>query len=208
MQRVLRRLILAALFSTACACAQILVIPQVADGGNWRSTIVVSNTTTLDINGILLSFFKDVGGGVTAPWSPTFLEGAFSGSVPAGSSVFLHTPGTGPLTQGWAQVIATAGLTAYVIYTYSSGGHDQDSTAPAVSSASRILVPFDNTIPAGKLKGLTTALAVVNPNPIAETISVNLEIAGSGSTGTALMLPASGQMAFVMASQFPATAGK
>jgi hypothetical protein len=192
----------------ACACAQILVIPQVADGGGWRSTIVLTDTTTLDIDGISLTFFKDIGGGVTAPWSPTFLEGNFSGSVPAGSSVFLHTPGTGALTQGWAQLIASAGLTAYVIYTYSSGGHDQDSTAPAVSSASRILVPFDNTIPANRLKGLTTALAVVNPNPIAETVLVNLEIAGTGSTGTALNLPANGQMAFVMASQFPATAGK
>ena len=193
----------------ACASAQILVIPQVADGGGWRSTIVLTNTTAVDINGVLLTFYKDIGSaGATAAWSPTFLEGSFSGTVPAGSSVFLHTPGTGPLSQGWAQVIASAGVTAYVIYTYSSNGHDQDSTAPAVSSATRILVPFDNTLPAGKLKSLTTALALVNPSPIPLTVSVNLEIAGTGSTATALNLPANGQMAFTMTSQFPATAGK
>jgi hypothetical protein len=208
MQTVLRKLIFTALFSMACACAQILVIPQVADGGGWRSTIVLNDTTALDINGISLTFFKDIGGGVTVPWTPTFLEGSFSGSVPAGSSVFLHTPGIGPLTQGWAQLIGGSGLTAYVIYTYSANGHDQDSTAPAVSSATRILVPFDNTIPTGKLKSLATAIAVVNPNPIPLTISVNLEIAGTGSAGTALNLPPNGQMAFVMADQFTATAGK
>lgn len=208
MQTVLRKLIFAALFWVACASAQILVIPQVADGGGWRSTIVITNTTGVDINGILLSFFKDIGSGATAAWNPNFLEGSFSGSVRAGSSVFLHTPGTGALSQGWAQLIASAGVTAYVIYTYSSNGHDQDSTAPAVSSATRILVPFDNTKPAGKLTSLATAIAVVNPNPIPLTISVNLEIGGTGTAATALNLPANGQMAFVMGTQFPGTAGK
>jgi hypothetical protein len=208
MQSILRKFILTASFSAACICAQVQVIPQVADGAGWRSTIILTNTTAQDINGVSLTFNKDIGGGATAPWSPTFLEGSFSGSVPAGSAVFLHTPGTGALSQGWAQLIASSGLTAYVIYTYSSGGHDQDSTAPAVSSATRVLVPFDNTIPAGSLKSLSTALAVVNPSPIPLTISVNLEIAGTGSTATALTLPANGQMAFVMASQFPTTAGQ
>ena len=94
MQSILRKLILTASFSAACLCAQVQVIPQVADGAGWRSTIVLTNTTSQNINGVSLTFNKDIGAGATAPWSPTFLEGSFSGSVPAGSSVFLHTPGT------------------------------------------------------------------------------------------------------------------
>jgi hypothetical protein len=205
MQTILRNLILTALFSMACACAQLLVIPQVADGGGWKSTLVLTNTTAVAINQFSLTFLKDVPGvpGATGPWSPTFVEGSLPNSIPAGSSVFLHTPGTGALAQGWAQVQATAGVEAYVIYTYTAGGRDQDATAPAVSSAPRILVPFDNT------NGLVTALAVVNPNPLPLTIAVNFKLSGAAGTlvpGNQIQLPSNGQVAFLLPSQTPGTA--
>ena len=204
MQSILRKLILTASFSVACICAQVQVIPQVADGAGWRSTIVLTNTTSQNINGVSLTFLKDVSGppGQTGPWSPTFLEGSFSGSLPAGSSMFLHTPGTGALTQGWAQVLATAGVQAYVIYTYTANGRDQDATAPAVSSASRILVPFDNT------NGLVTALAVVNANAFPLTIASNFRVSGTVVQGTQLVLPSNGQVAILLSKEFSGTAGK
>jgi hypothetical protein len=203
---ILRNLILTALFSMACACAQLLVIPQVADGGGWRSTLVLTNTTAVAVNGVTLTFLKDITPGVpgqTGPWSPTFTEGSLPSSIPAGSSIFLHTPGTGALAQGWAQVQATAGVEAYVIYTYTANGRDQDATAPAVSSAPRILVPFDNT------NGLVTALAVVNPNAQPLTIAVNFKLSGAAGTlvpGNQIQLPSNGQVAFLLATQTPGTA--
>jgi hypothetical protein len=206
MQTVLRNLFLTALFSMACACAQLLVIPQVADGGGWRSTLVLTNSTAVAINGVTLTFLKDIVPGVpgqTGPWSPTFVEGSLPSSIPAGSSIFLHTPGTGALAQGWVQVQSTAGVQAYVIYTYTANGRDQDATAPAVSSAPRILVPFDNT------NGLVTALAVVNPNPLPLTIAVNFKLSGAAGTlvpGNQIQLPSNGQVAFLLATQTPGTA--
>jgi hypothetical protein len=210
MRTILRYLILSVLVSMPGLWAQ-QVIPQVADGGGWRSTVVLTNTTLLDIHNASLTFLKDIPGpviGETGPWSPTFLEGSFSGDLLAGSSLYLHTSGAGPLTQGWAQLISSPGVTAYVIYTQNVSGHDQDATAPAVSGASRILVPFDNTMPAGAAKSLVTALAVVNPNTFPLKISVNLKLSGQGTgiQGTAISLPADGQVAFVMPTQFPATA--
>jgi hypothetical protein len=204
MQTILRNLTLTALFSTVCVCAQEEVIPQVADGGGWRSTVVLTNTTAAALNGVTLTFLKDVSGppGQTAPWSPTFLEGNLPSSIAAGSSVFLHTPGTGTLTQGWAQVLATAGLEAYVIYTFTTNGRDQDATAPAVSGASRILVPFDNT------NGLVTALAVVNANAFPLTIASNFRISGTVVQGTQLELPSNGQVAIVLPAQFTGTKDK
>jgi hypothetical protein len=206
MRTILRNLILSVLVSMPCVWAQ-LVIPQVADGGGWRSTVVLTNTTLLEIKNISLTFLKDIPGtsvGETGPWSPNFLEGSFSGDLLPGSSQYLHTSGTGPLTQGWAQLAASPGVVAYVIYTQNVGGHDQDATAPAVSSASRIMVPFDNTMPAGAAKSLVTALAVVNPNPFPLTISANFQLDGqaTGIQGTPISLPAEGQIAFVMPSQF------
>jgi hypothetical protein len=209
MQTILRNLTLTALFSMACVCAQQLVIPQVADGGGWKSTLVLTNTTAVAVNGVTLTFLKDIIPGVpgqTGPWSPTFVEGSLPSSIPAGSSIFLHTPGTGALAQGWAQVQATAGVEAYVIYTYTANGRDQDATAPAVSSASRILVPFDNS------NGLVTALAVVNPNALPLTIASNFKLSpsppGTVVQGTQITLPSNGQVAFLLKDQFPGTKGQ
>jgi hypothetical protein len=209
MQTILRNLILTALFSMACVFAQIQVIPQIADGGGWRSVLVLTNTTATTQN-VSLLFYLDTTAGATETWIPFFLEGLPT-SINAASSVFLHTAGTRAVTsQGWAQLIASPGVVAYVIYTYSTNGRDQDATAPAVSSASRILVPFDNTVPADNTKPLVTALAVVNPNAEPLTIAANFKLSGTGTVvqGTPLVLPANGQVAILLPAQFPGTAGK
>jgi hypothetical protein len=61
--------------------------------------------------------------------------------------MYLHTLGTAAsLSQGWAMVNADAGIVAYAIFTFRSPGHqDQDGTALAAASTTRILVPFDNS---------------------------------------------------------------
>jgi|SRR5579872_3612489 len=205
MKTTLRTLILTVPLALTCANAQ-QVIPQVADGGGWRSTLVLTNTTS-SATIASLSFFQDTSGGATQAWTPTFLEGGSPSALnlAAGSTLFLHTPGTaGAVSQGWAELTAIPGVEGYVIYTYRSAGHaDQDATAPAVSATNRILVPFDNT------SGLVMALAVVNPNPIAESISVTFRTSGGAvSQGSLPSLPANGQLAFLMGDQFPATKGQ
>ena len=205
MQTVLRSLIVTALFSLASVCAQESVVSQFADGGDWSSTLVATNTTTSDTVASL-TFYKDTAGGATEPWTPSFLEGGNTQAlaIPAGSSVFLHTPGTAAaVSQGWAGV-AGQGVVAYVIYTHAPKGQaKQDATAPAVTPASRILVPFDNT------NKLVTALAIVNPNPTPLSISVNFKTTGgSVTTDTVSNLPPLGQIAILMPDQFPETANK
>lgn len=185
------------------ALAQVQVIPQVADGAGWSTTIVLSNKTTTDQN-LTLNFHQAIPNtnGTTTAWTPPFLEGVSLPNITlaAGSSLFLHTPGTsGTLTQGWGELNAPAGVTGYAIFT-SIG---QDGTAPAVPAASRILVPFDNT------SGLVTSIAVVNPNAGAETIQVNIKASdGSTSTGSLPQVPGSGHRAFALPDQFPETRGK
>lgn len=185
------------------ALAEVQIIPQVADGGGWSTTIVLSNKTTTSQN-VTLNFHRALpeANGTTEPWTPPFLENV---SLPtltlaAGSSLFLHTPGTsGTLSQGWAELNAAAGVAGYAIFT----SQGQDATAPAVSAASRILVPFDNT------SGLVTAVAVANPNASAETIQVNIKTSdGATSTGALPQMPAGGHRAFVLPDLFAETRGK
>ena len=192
--------------TTQTSSPQTQVIPQVADGAGWATTIVLTNTTTGDLP-VTLNFNQAVpnGAGVTQPWNPPFQTSVSSSfNIPAGSSIFLRTPGNATaLSQGWAELVADPRVTGYAIFTQQSGGRAQDSTAPAVLASSRILVPFDNT------SGLIMAIALVNPNPSAETVSVNFRMSdGATSTATVPNLPSHGQITFLMPSEFPATANQ
>jgi len=193
--------------TTQTSSSQTQVIPQVADGQGWATTIVLTNTTTGDLP-VTLNFKQAVpnGAGVTTPWNPPFQNSVPSSfNIPAGSSIFLRTPGNATaISTGWAELVADPRVTGYAIFTeLSSKGLAQDSTAPAVSASNRILVPFDNS------SGLIMAIALVNPNPSAETVSVNFRTSdGTVSTATMPNLPSQGQITFLMPTQFPATAGK
>ncbi len=204
-QAIFMGLTAAALLAPALCHAQTF-LPQIADGGNWYTAVVLVNTSpsaaTASIN-----FFQDTSSGATSPWSPPFVEVSSTQNlnVPAGGTVYMHTPGTAAaLTQGWGQVTAPPGVVAYAIYTYESfqGRPNQDGTSLAVAGASRILVPFDATT------GYSTGVAIVNPTNAPEIVSVNIETDDGTITQSSLpSLPANGQMAFSMASQFAATVG-
>ncbi len=182
---------------------QTQVIPQVADGGGWSTTIVLANTTTGDLP-VQLNFKKAGAGGATSQWNLTFQD-PVPLTIPAGSARFLRTPGNSgvPLSQGWAELVADPRIVGYAIFTSQSGASPaQDSTAPAVSASSRILAPFDNTT------GFVTAIALVNPTASQEIVSVNFRFSDA-STGTATVtVPAQGQVTFLMPNQFAATTGK
>src|SRR5690348_1930108 len=185
--------------------AQTIVMPQIADGGGWQTTIVVSNTTSSTASASL-SFYQDTTGGATQSWSLPLIESISTQnlSLAGGGTIFLHTPGTAATTsQGWGLLQASSGVVGYGIYTYRSAGHqDQDATAPGVASASRILVPYDNT------NGLVTAIAVVNPTAASETVLVSFQSETGGIvTGPLPTLPPNGHSAFVLPTQFPGTAG-
>ena len=161
------------------ALADTQIIPQVADGAGWSTTIVLANKTSTTQT-VTLSFNMDTANGATTPWTPPFVESVShpASACAAGSTLFLHTPGTSAtLTQGWGQVDAAAGVTGYAIFTDRASGPAQDATAPAVSAASRILVPFDNT------SGFVSAIAVANPTNAAETVQVNVRTSDGTSFG-------------------------
>lgn len=184
--------------------SQTLLIPQVVDGGGWQTTFVLTNRTANPAS-VSLSFRIDTTAGATQVWTPPFLEvSSTTGlSLSGGSTMYLHTPGTAAvLSQGWAVVNADAGIVAYAIFTIRNPGHqDQDGTAIAAASTTRILVPFDNS------SGLVTSVGVVNPTGTSQSISVNFRTAnGTVSLGSLPSIPPNGHMAFTLPQQFPAIA--
>jgi len=186
--------------------AQTLIIPQVVDGGGWQTTVVLTNRTA---NPALasLSFRIDTTAGATQAWTPPFLgvSSTTSLALNGGSTMYLRTSGTAAsLSQGWAVVNADGGIVAYAIFTFRNPGRqDQDGTAIAAASSTRILVPFDSS------SGLVTSVGVVNPAGTSQTISVNFRTAnGTVSQGSLPSIPPNGHMAFSLSQQFPAIVGQ
>jgi hypothetical protein len=184
------------------------ILPQIADGGNWRTAVMIVNTTA-SAGTVSLSFFQAVAAGNTIPWNPPFVEGSSTQNlaVPAGGTVFLHTLGTAALlSQGWGQVNASPGIFAYAIYTYGGipGRPDQDGTSPAAAAATRILVPYDNR------DGFVSSMAIVNPTTSPESVFVSFQNDDGTITLNTLTapLPANGQLTFTIPQQFPITAGR
>jgi hypothetical protein len=95
-------------------------------------------------------------------------------------------------------------VVAYAIFTERvAGRQDQDGTATASNSATRFLVPFDNT------NGFVTAIAIANPNSSSQSISVGIQTSGNAITSPSpINMPANGHMTFALPQQFSATSGQ
>ncbi len=169
---------------TPAASAQTLVIPQIADGNGWQTELVLTNTGATATT-VSLSFFQSTANGVTQSWTPAFLETSVLQNipVPAASTVFLHTPGTAAsLSEGWAQLQTGPAVSAYAIFTETvPGRQNQDGTALAAPSVSRMLVPFENT------NGFVTSIAIVNTTGAPESVAVAMQ----PGSGAAAQLPRS-----------------
>jgi len=185
---------------------QSLTLPHVVDGGGWQSTIVLTNMSSNSASATLV-FHKETGGGNTGPWNPPIQEViSTSGlSMVGGSTLYLHTTGkaTDPLSQGWAELNADAGVTGYVVFTIRVPGHqDQEGTAPAATASNRILVPYDDS------NGYITGIAVSNPSGTAQTLSVGFRTTTGGvAVNTLPAIPPGGHTSFVLSQQFPVIAG-
>lgn len=184
--------------------SQVLVFADIVDGDIWQTTIVMTNTTAAPANASL-SFYSDVAGNATRPWNLPFAEVGSNQSIALapGETLVLHTPGTAAvLSQGWGQLVADPGVVAYAIFTKRPPGLPaQVGTSPAIASASRILVPFDNTF------GNVAAVALANTSLVEETITVTLRTTGGTITqSTVASIPAQGHITFTLPQQFTATA--
>ena len=190
--------------SSAAVWGQSQIVAQVVDGGVWQTTMVLTNTTAGPAHASM-SFFKDTTNYATQAWSLAFVEAASTSSLTlaAGETRLLHTPGTASdLTQGWGLIAADPGVNVYAVFTQRQPGlAPQLGTSPASTSATRILVPFDNT------SGNVAAMAIVNATGSAETVNVNVRTtAGAVSQYTLPTLPAQGHAAFTFPQQFSGTA--
>lgn len=186
------------------------VIPQIADGGGFRTRIDLFNDSAMPAS-VRIDLFRLASRAArsTEPWFPAF-QGAPSWqqfTLPAFGSVALETLGLpAEADSGWARLQAPPSLRGFAVYRQrQSSGIDQEASVPLLAErSSRFLLPFDQTA------GQTAAVALANIcNPAANLLAAAFDEAGAPiATAELGAWPALGHDTFVLPSILPATAGR
>ncbi len=128
-------------------------ISHIADGGGWRSSIILVNTDTVPAE-YTVSFWDDQG----LPYVPPLASGSPSGTIPVGGSTIIETADTAStLSEGWAQVTSSQSVGGTAIFRYDPWG--QEAAVPLLTSGGTSLeIPYQ----AGG--GLSLGVALANPS--------------------------------------------
>lgn len=186
------------------------VIPQIADGGGFRTCITLVNGSATPAS-VRMDLFRRASSKTreTEPWWPAFQDGANWGqfTIPAFGGVFFETLGL-PETadSGWARIQSSAALQGFAVYRQRQpSGIDQEASVPLLSERQpRFLLPFDQTA------GQSSAIAIANVcDPAASILaSVNDDTGTPIASSDLGTWPSMGHDAFVLSSALPATAGR
>jgi hypothetical protein len=183
---------------------------HIASGNGWQTTFVLINPGSSPSPAVL-NFYDDNGNPLSLPL--TFLD---TGVTTTASSVTQTIPGAlwiqtsgdvgTPLLTGSAQLVfpnppATYNLGALAIFRYNPNG--QEAVVPLETrNAESYLLAFDNT------NNTATGVAISAASSQAVSIPVIIRDGTGAQIGTAtIQLAANGHTSFMLATQFPSTAG-
>jgi hypothetical protein len=167
--------------------------PQLADGGGYTTSIVLSNTSSTTEAGTA-AILDDDGNPLSVRVAGGATGSSFNYSIPAGGVFVLQTDGSpdSPRT-GWVKITPDSGNTAPVgagVFSYSPGGIlVTESGIPSSPAATRARVYVD------KANGHDTGLAIGNPGASPITITMQAFQSNGSSAGipqAALNIPANG----------------
>ena len=185
--------------------ARLNAIPQVADGGGFRTSISVVNNDSAPAR-VSLRFYKsDPATRATTPWSPP-MEGnapVDNIEIPVGSSWTVQTAGVSTtISSGWAEVVSEKRVSGLAVFRQvQPDGRVQEAAVPINSGLmQRNLLPFDNT------NGFVTSIAIAN---LSSSEVGRVRVAFRDPTGRLIGIdrlkdiPARGHTAFELFREFP-----
>lgn len=128
-------------------------ISHIADGGGWRSIIVLVNTDSVPAS-YTVNFWSDAG----AVYSPQLVLGTTSGTLAVGGSTTIETPDAAPnLSEGWAEVVSSQSIGGTAIFRLDASG--QEAAVPLLTTGGAHL-----EIPYQVGNGLALGVALANPS--------------------------------------------
>jgi hypothetical protein len=183
---------------------------HLASSNGWETTFVLVNTGASTAQATL-KFFNDNGNPLSLPLTfpqtngpPPTTAATYSSNIPANASLWVQTAGPlgAALQTGSAQLTTSGNIGGFVIFRYNPNG--QEAVAPLENrNASAYILAYDNT------GNTATGVAISSVSPLAVQIPVVLrdETGALVGTGGFVLLGANGHLSFVLATQFPQTAG-
>ena len=186
------------------------VIPQIADGGPFRTTISISNQDSVAAR-VTLRFYQSQGQtGTTLPWNLKMENDASveNINIPAGGAWSVRTAGaTQAILQGWAEVVSNQKVAGTAVFEQTQAdGRKQEAAVPVNNTLmQRLMLPFDNT---GRF---VTSVALINMSSLENAeIEANFrDDAGNVFKRTSLpTIPPRGHRAFELKTLFPDLDGK
>jgi hypothetical protein len=208
-------LVISALLGTASALAQSdrVIVPQIADGGGWKTTITFLNTSRTLEAPVEVQLFNQDGGELALPLAGMGRVAQFDRRLRPGAALTIETEGRDAnASSGWA-IVSSGGpapepgvpptiapVTVFTSFRFRQANRpDIESTVFSVPSATRELsFPHDNT------GGFVSSYAVANNtgNPLHVKVLFSDE-AGNQYLEDTITLPSWGQLAFESGSRFP-----
>jgi hypothetical protein len=172
-------------------------LPHFADGGGWRTQVVLVNPTDSAISGSVL--FLDPNGQTL---------NTFPFTIPKHGSFNYATAGAGASTKtGSVQIVPDDGdatPTSFAIFSYKAGGItiSEASVQSSTGTAFRTYVEASGAL--GSINSVESGVAVTNTGSTAATITLDLtDLSGKMLASTSLTLPAHGQIAKFLNEVFP-----
>lgn len=186
-----------------------LILPQVANGGGFFTTITLVNKDAVPAT-VALQFHRRAGSdGATEPWYPPMVDSqpAQGVTIPPGSSATWQTTGAGAAEQGWAEVSTAQHVSGFAVFLQRVAGRaDQEAAVPVnAGPQQRFLLPFDNS------QSFTTTLALANfsGDSLARiTAIVRDEQNATIDPPVQFEIPVRGHQSFSLPERFPQTAGR
>jgi hypothetical protein len=182
------------------------VIPQLVDGGGWKTTFFLVNDDNTS-HQYSISFYAESGSALALPLANGSLSSDLTGVVAANGLEIIETAGSpsGSVAVGWAFINADSHVTGFAVFRQQVPGRpDFEATVPFEAQLYQVMnVPFDN------INGFATGVALVNDGTSAASIQATVFDA-SGQTIAVepqLSIPVGGHTSFNLATQFSATAG-
>ncbi len=183
-------------------------IAHIASANGWTTTFALINTSATAAPAHL-QFFDDNGNPLILPLSfpqsgdsASTVDSKVDTTLDAGATLLIETTGSldSPLQSGSAQLTSTGSVSGFGIFRYEPNG--QEALVPLENrNASTYVLAFDNT------GGITTGVALSTNSSVPVNIPVIIRDDSGAQVGTsAIPLAANGHGAFVLATQFPATA--
>jgi hypothetical protein len=178
------------------------IFSHVADGGNWRTSVILANTDTVPAV-FTLRFWTENGSPWFVPLGVDGFQTQLTGVIPVGGTRTIQTDGiAGVLSVGWADLVTTNSIGGTAVFAELERGlPDSEAAVPGTALQTQsFLLPFDNSA------GTGTGVAIANPDPTQSaqvTVVFRDDSGRQTSSAGPYNIPPRGHISFVL----PAAAG-